>query len=46
MSQKAWASLPAEDRNIFREAAMAWLYAKAERDLAIAQPIDRIRKVE
>jgi TRAP-type C4-dicarboxylate transport system substrate-binding protein len=46
MSQTAWASLPAEDRYIFREAAMAWLYAKAERDPAIAQPIDRIRKVE
>jgi TRAP-type C4-dicarboxylate transport system substrate-binding protein len=46
MSQIAWASLPAEDRYIFREAAIAGLYAKAERDPAIAQPIDRIRKVE
>jgi TRAP-type C4-dicarboxylate transport system substrate-binding protein len=28
------------------EAAMAWIYAKAERDPGIAQLIDRIRKVE
>jgi TRAP-type C4-dicarboxylate transport system substrate-binding protein len=41
MSQKAWASLLAEDRYIFREAAMVRRY-----DPAIAQLIDRIRKVE
>jgi tripartite ATP-independent transporter DctP family solute receptor len=87
MSQKAWASLSAEDRKIFREAAarssqfmrekwkdleqqsrqqakaagvtivtgfdrkpfeaaMAGIYAKAQRDPAAAQLIERIRKVE
>jgi tripartite ATP-independent transporter DctP family solute receptor len=87
MSQKAWASLSAEDRKIFRdaasqssrfmrtkwkdleersrrqaeaagvtivtdfdrkpfEAAMAGIYAKAERDPATAELIERIRKVE
>jgi tripartite ATP-independent transporter DctP family solute receptor len=87
MSQRAWASLPAEDQKIFREAAMrssrfmrekwrdleersrqraeaagvtiitdvddkpfetamAGLYARAEREPAIAQLIERIRKVE
>ena len=87
MSKKAWASLSAEDQQIFREsalrssrfmrekwrdleersrkqaeaagvkivtdidrkpfeAAMAGLYAKAQRDPAIAQLIERIRKVE
>ena len=87
MSQKAWATLSAEDRKIFREAAlrssqfmrekwrdledqsrkqaesagvtivtdidrkpfeqaMAGIYAKAQRDPAAAQLIERIRKVE
>jgi tripartite ATP-independent transporter DctP family solute receptor len=87
MSKKAWGSLSAEDRQIFREsalrssrfmrekwrdleegsrkqaeaagvkivtdidrkpfeAAMAGLYAKAQRDPAVAQLIERIRKVE
>jgi tripartite ATP-independent transporter DctP family solute receptor len=87
MSKKAWASLSAEDQQIFREsalrssrfmrekwrdleersrkqaeaagvkivtdidrkpfeAAMAGLYAKAQRDPAVGQLIERIRKVE
>jgi tripartite ATP-independent transporter DctP family solute receptor len=87
MSQKAWASLPAEDRKIFREAAiessqfmrekwkdleersrrqaesagvtivtdfdrkpfeaaMDGIYAKARRDPAAAELIERIRKVD
>ena len=87
MSQKAWESLSAEDRTIFRdaaiqssrfmrvkwkdleeqsrkqakaagvtivtdfdrkpfEAAMAGIYAKAQRDPAAAELIERIRKVE
>jgi TRAP-type C4-dicarboxylate transport system substrate-binding protein len=87
ISQKAWESLPAEDRNIFREAAiqsshfmrerwkdleersrrqaesagvtiitdfdrkpfeaaMAGIYAKAQRDPAAAELIERIRKVD
>jgi TRAP-type C4-dicarboxylate transport system substrate-binding protein len=87
MSQKAWASLSAEERKLFRgaamrssrfmrdkwqdlaersrkqaeaagvkivtnfdrrpfEAAMGGIYAKAQRDPAIARPIERIRKVE
>ena len=87
MSQKAWESLSAEDRRIFRdaavrssrfmrekwkdleeqsrkqakaagvtivtdfdrkpfEAAMAGIYAKAQRDPAVAELIERIRKVE
>ena len=87
MSQKAWASLSAEDRKIFREAAiessrfmrekwnaleeqsrqqakaagvtivtdfdrktfenaMATIYARAQRDPAAAELIERIRKVE
>jgi len=77
MSQKAWESLSADDRKIFRdaaiqprqfmrtkwkdleqrsivtdldrkpfEAAMAGIYAKAQRDPAAAQLIERIRKVE
>jgi TRAP-type C4-dicarboxylate transport system substrate-binding protein len=87
MSQKAWASLSADDQKIFRdaaiqsshfmrkkwkdleersrrqaeaagvtivtdfdckpfEAAMAGIYAKAQRDPAVADLIERIRKVE
>jgi hypothetical protein len=57
MSRKAWQSLTAEDRKIFRDAAilsdrnpfeavMAGIRATAQRDPAAAQLIERIRKVE
>jgi TRAP-type C4-dicarboxylate transport system substrate-binding protein len=46
MPLKAWQSLSAGDQKIFREAAMATLYERAQRDPAPAALIDRIRRVE
>ena len=46
VSLKAWQSLSAGGQKSFREAAMATLHEKAQRDPARAALIDRIRRVE
>jgi hypothetical protein len=52
MPQQAWFSVSPDEQNIFheagffQEAALAGIYARLHRDPAMAQLIERIRKVE